>query len=457
MEPERKIEELLRAYARRRRAQAGDPLTLHPATRRLLQGEAARNAPKPGEEDESVSLWELFRRQWAALLGFTLIIFFGAMLLLPSLSNMKFKEQQATTMSHLKQIGAAAQIAAVENNGKLPATLDALTNHLLADKILTDAENGGRFAYVAGGASLDDLQSNAVLAYSAADNNGRAVLFANGDVQWLNGARFSELTNRGSLQLAVANGLARRQPAETPVAITVSGGNVAAVSPVLEQSKSGKLGVAGQNAGELAANRPAAPATALDQMVAPQTNSVQFASAASHNLAFGLQNSFTNTAAPGNAAPVLANFQVQQNAGAIRVVDQDGSVYDGSLLPENAVAQAEPAPAATPAPVAALPEIQNKDLSAAKKVPQAAQNYFFRVAGTNRTLQQNVVFTGNLLAVSSVATNLQLSFRGGGGFGGGRAQSELTNQLPWSSSRITGTAVIAGTNNIEINAVPLSP
>jgi hypothetical protein len=451
MEPERKIEKLLRAYARKRRAQAGDPLELHPATRRLLQGEAARNAPKPGEEDESVSLWELFRRQWAVLLGFTLIIFFGAMLLLPSLSNMKFKKQQAATMSHLKQIGAAAQVAAVENNGKLPATLDALTNHLLSDKILTDAENGGRFAYVAAGASLDNLQSNAVLAYSAADNNGRAVLFANGDMQWLNDARFSELTNRGSLQLAAANGLARRQSAETPAAITVSGGNLAAASSVSEQVKAVKLGVAGQNAGELAANRPAVPATALDRLVAPQTNSVQFASTASQNPAFGLQNSFKNTIAPGNAASVLANFQVQQNAGAIRVVDADGSVYDGSLLPENAVAQNRPAPAAAP------PQIQDKDLSAGRKAAQAAQNYFFRVAGTNRTLQQNVVFTGNLLAVSSASTNLQLSFRGVGGFGGGQPQSELTNQLPWSSSRIAGTAVIAGTNNIEINAVPLSP
>ena len=50
MEPERKIEKLLRAYAKKRRAQAGDPLTLHPATRRLLQGEVARRKPKPGDD-----------------------------------------------------------------------------------------------------------------------------------------------------------------------------------------------------------------------------------------------------------------------------------------------------------------------------------------------------------------------------------------------------------------------
>jgi hypothetical protein len=93
---------------------------------------------------------------------------------------------------------------------------------------------------------------------------------------------------------------------------------------------------------------------------------------------------------------------------------------------------------------------------------QSLQNYFFRVSGTNQTLKQNVVFTGNLLAISNTTTNLQQSFSvsdglGGGGFGGGQSQSVFTNQLPWSNSRIAGTAVIADTNNIEINAVPMSP
>src|ERR1035441_9926711 len=41
-EPERPIEKLLRDAAKKRRDEAGAPLELHPATRRLLQGEAAR-------------------------------------------------------------------------------------------------------------------------------------------------------------------------------------------------------------------------------------------------------------------------------------------------------------------------------------------------------------------------------------------------------------------------------
>jgi hypothetical protein len=462
MEPERKIEKLLRAYAKRRRAKAGDPLKLHPATRRLMQGEVARNSPKPDEESASMTLWELFRQQWAFLLGFSLIVFFGAMLFLPTLSSAKKKAQAVTAMSNLKQIGMAAHIAVEDNNGKLPNSLDALTNELGSEKFLIDPESGKPFIYVAGGVNLDSLPSNSVLAYSPADNNGRTVLFANGDVQRLNDARLSELTNRGLSQLVAANDSVREQQAEAPAAIMVSSGNVAAAPPVSGQSKSADLAIADQNVGELAANRSGVPATSYDRLVAAQTNSLQFATAASQNLAFGLQNSFKNTSTPGNPAHVLANFQVQQNGNTIHIVDQDGSVYDGSLLPEHAVAQNEPVPVAMPAQEVTPPQIQNKDLSADKITLPAAQNNFFRVTGMNRTLKQNVVFIGNLLATSNATTNLQQTFGvrggggGGGGFGGGQTQQVLTNQLPWSSSRITGTAIISDTNQIEINAEPLN-
>ena len=185
-------------------------------------------------------------------------------------------------------------------------------------------------------------------------------------------------------------------------------------------------------------------------------------SAASHNFALNLQNAFKNTIAPAKAVPVLVNFQVQQNGNAVRVVDGDGSVYDGSLLPESAIAQNEPAPAAAPAPPGAVPEqVARAKSVASQDESQTAQNYFFRVTGTNQTLKQNVVFAGNLVAMANTATNLPQSVDSIGGLGGGGSQLQLVltnqNQLPWSNSRIAGTAVIAETNNIEINAVPLAP
>jgi hypothetical protein len=84
--------------------------------------------------------------------------------------------------------------------------------------------------------------------------------------------------------------------------------------------------------------------------------------------------------------------------------------------------------------------------------------------GTNLTLKQNVVFAGNLVANSSATANGQQANNrngffgaGGGGGGGGQLQSTITNQLPWSNSRIAGTAVVDDTNSIEINAVPQAP
>ena len=483
MEPERKIEKLLRAYAKKRRAEAGDALKLHPATRRRLQAEVARNKPRPDAEEESMSLWELFRRQWAFLLSFALIVFFVATLFLPALSSAKKKAQSVTAMSHLKQIGLAAQLAAGENNGKLPASLDALTNQLGSDKMLTDTESGRRFIYVAGGETLESLPSNSLLAYSPTDKKGRAVLFADGRVEVVKGDRFSELTNRGWSPLAAANDSPRREPAETPATMTVASGHAAAAPPISAQLKSeanrnetklADLGVAARSAGELAVAAPATAAPRFDRLAkeqdaagkdfAAQTSSVQFASVAPKNPAFGRQNSFKNNAVQTKVAPVLANFQVQQNGSAIRVVDADGSVYDGALLPESAVAQNLPAPAAPPPPAVTPPAQQIEkgiNITSQDQSP-TAQNNFFRVSGMNQTLKQNVVFTGNLLAISDATKLAQQSSSGGnglagGGGGGGQMQSALTKQLSWSNARIAGTAVIAETNRIEINAEPLAP
>ncbi len=159
---------------------------------------------------------------------------------------------------------------------------------------------------------------------------------------------------------------------------------------------------------------------------------------------------------------MLANFQVQQNGTAIRVVDADGSVYDGALQPEIAGAQNEQVTAgASTLPMNREKSIASRDEPQQAENSQMAQNYFFRVAGTNLTLKQNVVFAGNLLANFKVTANGQQAnnrngnFSGGGGAGsGGQLQSAITNQLPWSNSRIAGMAVISDTNNIEIDAVP---
>jgi hypothetical protein len=204
-----------------------------------------------------------------------------------------------------------------------------------------------------------------------------------------------------------------------------------------------------------------------------------------------VQNVFKNSIEPSQTGPVLANFQVQQNGNAIKLVDQDGSVYNGWLQLANQTVEKIQDQSGLNADTrlfqnsmtvaAGLPSQQ---ITAAQDALQLAQNYFFHVYGTNRTMKQSVSFTGNLTANFVPTNSAKLafgladgsananrssfgSFGGGGGVGGvavggtfDRAKSQSTNQvaqLPWGNLRITGTALVNQTNRVEVNAAPVAP
>ena len=356
MESERKIEKMLRAYAKKRRGQAGDPLKLHPAMRRKLQGEVARRAARSEDEAGTVTLWELFRQRWAVLVGFAVVIFFGAALFLPPLSKAKFKAQKVAAMNHLKPIGLEADKTAIENNSNLPSSLD--------------------------------------------NQNGKPA---------------------GS-QITTASG-------------------------------------------EFAANAPAAQAIAMNPL-ADQGQALAFTKAGAQNFATGRQNLFKNKAAAAGPASVLKYFQVLQSGNAIRVVDADGSVYDGSLQGLSMATQKMSVPSAQPAPAGSetgqreRPNGQPKTINARDEL-ETVPNYSFLVSGMNRTLKQKVEFAGNLQAMAVMTTNLPPSSPAEAGLGvGGSGESPQampTSQLPWFNSRIAGSAIIGDTTNIEVNAVPQSP
>ena len=475
MELERKIEKLLRAYAKKRRADAGDAFTLHPVTRRRLQGEVARLAAEPAEED-SISLWELFRRQWVVLAGFALIIFLGSALFVPTLSKAKFKSQKVAAVSHLQQIGQAVQMAAADHNGRLPATLDALTNTLGTDKILTDPESGKPFVYAAGGRTLDGLRDGDVLAYSPEDKKGREVLFADGSVQRFEREKFSELTNHGLPEIALAEDQPREQAGKLAVAMAPSASPApAVVPPVVAYGMTGAkpatmtaaetltIGTSDVTAGLPVAS---APATSRAGSSVVAQNSLYFKSLAPTNAAqFALNNNSQRFIQAASVAaktpPVLAAFEFQQNGTALAVVDHDGSVYNGTLQPVEPAVLDDLSKAKEPADRRAekLESVQ-KDLGVIGNTQSSAQNYSFRVAGFNRTLNQNVVFTGNVIGDSNATANAAQNFSNQIVSGrAGQFQSANANASPalFSNSRIAGTATIDRTNQIEINAVPVAP
>ena len=460
MELERKIERLLRAYAKKRRAEAGDAFKLHPVARRRLQDEVARRPAEPVEED-SVSLWQLFRRQWAALAGFALLMFLGAALFLPSLSKAKMKSQKVVAVNQLKQIGMAMQLAAGENNGRLPATLDALTNHLVSEKTLTDPVSGKRFVYVGGGKNLAGLASNSVLAYSAEEKKARAVLLADGAVQTMSPNQFDDLNRRGLVQparpvevaaaerkIAVQNQLGEDHPSPSaPMAVLETlaingGGNNFAFS----------------NNGAVAGQPAEPPASAVGSGVLAQPRQFFKAEDRSKSAELGLNNNsqrFVQTVdAAAKIPPLLASFEFQQDGSAISVVDSDGSIYHGSLQSEAQVPQIVPPTLQPPS------GSQTKDSVVAKNEATGGQNVFFRVAGQNRTSKQNVVFVGNLIPLAATSSKSRKALSDNNSGAREESQAATIGQPEGAlinNSRIAGTLTVDTTNQIEINAVPVNP
>ena len=479
MDNERKIEKLLRAYAKKRRADASDPLKLHPSARRRLQDEVARQFAEPPEE-ESISLWQLFRQQWAFLLMFTFVLFFGASLLMPALSKAKYKAKSAVAMNNLRQIGAAAQIAAVENNGRLPATLDALTNGYLSREALNDPQSGKPFVYAAGGERLDDLKSNSVLAYSPEDKKSRAILLADGQVEKVSAKDFDEFTRRGLVQrepaampagtageifqdkLAINTPAPGAPSAAAPIVATgtlaVNNGNVSYDERGGSAGGGGGAGGTtfglGKDSGKSKSDvtdRPGSSAISTDNTLAAAQPAFRFKAENQSNAGQSFANNNSqrfvqNKAINAKTSPVLADFEVRQNGNAIVVVDNDGSVYSGTFEPmEIPVAQTTPSQATPPAE-------QNRDYaSQTKNEVAAAQNniqnnsVFFRVAGQNRTTKQNVVFAGNVISLANLNAN------------NSNRQKQQQPAATLANSCIMGTATIGGTNTVEINAVPVAP
>jgi hypothetical protein len=137
---------------------------------------------------------------------------------------------------------------------------------------------------------------------------------------------------------------------------------------------------------------------------------------------------------------VLSAFNLSRAGQNVRVVDADGSIYDGQVVGEITSAAATEA--------------------FAKKHKDANQegNWAFKVAGTNHNLQQNVVFTGNVLAMPVAAPASQVSAQNQN-----RNASNAQNAAPAGlaqsaqNSRITGKVQVGGSNEFKIEAKPPPP
>jgi len=161
---------------------------------------------------------------------------------------------------------------------------------------------------------------------------------------------------------------------------------------------------------------------------------------------------------------VLSSFQFEQIGQQIRIVDDDGSTYEGQIETPRPVAAAV-GKTATQSAADELKKFPAEDAAPTRNpaVPTdganaLGQNLWFRVSGTNRTLNQPVVFVGNLLAADTNLPSIN-----GAQAGVTLAQPSVAVPLPnaaaqsqvlLQNARVQGQATVGANSRIEINAVP---
>jgi len=490
-EPERPIERLLRAAANKRRQDAGAPLELHPAERRLLQGEVARQFAKAEAEARPrlpllVRLWP--RLAWAAaILAFLTV---AVALLLPGPGKTKPDMLLAGNQRMLEE-QLARETASSRNAGSVvvsPPPREPMGQVFVEPKRVgaTHLETPASASaprvqpqvLVKDGLEVKSLPQSAVPPASPAP----ASKYAEPSMQLAASA-----ATPAQPQAKIGNDLFQNRygltshptaPADAPPASApayfagTSAGGIGATEADQRASRSLRApspgGVYKSLATAASADKRAPSRAASDEVAVAYAKAAVAARAPRV-----VQRYLRATPEPvteaafvekdKKAQPVLGSFQVELLGRQLTITDSDGSVYSGLVQVAKPSKGLRLAKTEAPAGASALRTVggalEEKATTGFDWDQLAPQSYSFRVAGTNRTLRKNVVFSGNLI----VGKNLMLS------------DQAVTNAIivdrlgdvPIGAqtlagprllhSQITGKVVVGGGKAVEINALPAKP
>jgi hypothetical protein len=186
--PDRKIEELLRAYAAKRREEIGAPLELHPAARRLLQAEVARLHPR--EAAPPATWWNSLAVLWPRL-AFAAAVFVVLGICVWWLVPRGDQALEMARNDAPEQPLTAAKGLAENGQNMRPGELSRAS--AAADDLEADYKLYSRGAEVAGGTSRADLVAQ--LAPSASAQLKSSPLRQVADAPTLDGAGQAGLEN----------------------------------------------------------------------------------------------------------------------------------------------------------------------------------------------------------------------------------------------------------------------
>jgi hypothetical protein len=490
-EPERDMEKTLKAYAERRRQQAGAPLELHPATRRMLQGEAARRHSRKAKD---TGFWSqmagVIRRRLVLVSALTVMVVAIALTFVPALTRAK-REQLASyraldgaSRSEASPAPAAGELA----KAKTP-------DQALADKKLSSDGSATTTPAEAPIVALDRTAA-ASASEKQKDTANPALNFPTTSAEPLpmnrpDSAKVATLAQNvvttpnssldggvGGRTFGQANSLAPAAPAPAGASGLVNQGNEAfqrnvqptsafafksEASSVPNLQDNLKLGApVAPPPVSLAAQAPPASAPsgafAAPAIANSESDSAGAVTQRFYRLTASARKATTGTSSRNRG--VLDSFRVEQSGGTMRVIDGDGSVYAGFVQVsdqpsqhslDSSVTVAREAESAQPQAAAKSATVQSAD--ALSGLPDSA-SYFFRVTGTNRTSRQPVVFSGMFIPVSPRISGVITGSQGRAVSGLVQPAPSTPGTLPLSRSQLRGRAVIGATNAIDVNASP---
>ena len=485
-EPQRDIEKDLLAYKLRRGEQLGAPLELHPATRKMLQGEAARAASRPLLTSEEaaknfVRSFVMSHQQPSFFARYRQrIIWGGAMCacLTLVLAVLRNDPRLASTPSQVSDPQTAKPQATVA-----------------ATKQQTEGESLARTKQPAPAADkvqeLAKTSTAPVASPPPANPRGAAVASAPPLVM-------REAHPQRSAQSAVSPALVRdldrklveKKEASQPtqIAKALKAVQVADALSATEDKKSGEVMKLKRSAGDeslranLAAAAGASGGAGIPPASAPSTASAaQLFGANSAPEASQVRQQFLQLDNQAryrknfNSPPmpqVMQDFAFERTGDRVRIVDADGSTYEGTVM-------RAPVEEVRANAVSKLDAAKERKDSLAQPTQSAdpQSSYRFYANGVNRKLNQSVEFRGEWQAAvpaqsSPTTPGLQpvaLGVRLERKVAEKAEQTVLSNSLSGSAAkvlnyqqsqnaaapgRISGRAVVGGKNEFDINAVP---
>jgi hypothetical protein len=470
------MDDLLKAYAKKRREAAGAPLDLHPATRNLLQAEVTklRPASRPGQRSWFRS-WLAYWPQLTATASILVVLGVGYRVLLQeqdgSVTAGRFAKSQATEA----EVAAAKRPNEPAPTADLPGKAENGRDRSDAFRNLAEAPSPS-----APGPARDSKDKDA--ARPAAETTVRQLAKLGGAKQAVPKApeEKSLLTRNEPSVERVAQPFVVTAPATPPPAAPLDlGGAISPLrlkaadpdSPPLTVPRTVTLAdeatARAPSASGIGGPAPAPPpgqylyrrAMAPDQRGAGDGQRQRFTQ--TPQPAGGLKSNSRANATQG----VLASFEMQQDGAQLRAIDADGSIYEGRF--NEGIDAASAKPTATAAPIvpplqvpANRPAAGRAGGAAAVEAAKPGQpGVRFRLAGTNQTLKQLVVFEGTLTEgapppaaatqAGATASSAEARFR--------ELSLDVTSRIqsPLLARPIQGTLRIGTSNAVPVQAVPV--